>query len=1532
MTDGADSAKGIAAKVRERARLSHRWTPQDSVDDLTQAFHITCAMYSITKPSQILLVLQEVISPETSNLLGASLVDHQTFKPKLTKEETYIEDLLAILRQLFVPQVHPFEHSQDLLTLKYKPSPETSLSTFLDTFYAKYRANLYALLGKEEFPKGLYLDKNPQFLRAAAEAMPEFIRTAYLTRNGDKSRATTFKELRDELISIERDFAHKQRKNLPMSTATSSPSSMPSSPKKDKDKRTDHPPKPAIDKSKPPPNPCKICNKGLYHWSADCPEKDKRPAQNLRNKEAKSSGSVLAIETYAGRPGSRPPGVPTLVGFGDTHLTTWGVFDDCNMAASLVALSLAKTLKIPLSSPNDFIQLGGRPQPIHGYAMVDLSVLHDKRRRPVYIVEDNAIPMPGCKILMTLDDAMDLEVDRLKDRTTRVNGTILETTLDYANKIPTMPTHSRGLVLATRKPSTDDEADTGRRADLSAIEFLTAPETRTVYTMPDVSETSTEFIGEDPMPGLTLKFEPGTTVTKLINLNGLEISYTVGADLAPALYARLDSILLKYEKRFYYKGRIFSHRLPVKHHIKTTGQPRKVPPREYHGVKLEAARAILKDWRQRGLVRISEHPKARLYENPLHVVPKDPSKATLTDAYRATADGRATNETTVRNRPPSSKTVRTVASEIAKLKYISKLDGKDFYLQVEIAEEDKHKSAFTFEGVKYEFIGAIFGLAFPGDTVEEVLDILTSNHKAYVRTFVDDIFVGDRVSADPNRHLDQLEAWLKTCEEHDLVLNTKDLCFLCPTVLGLGYRLGNNEIAIPFDRREALKNLATPTSKDILIVALATYNFYKELIPHYADFNVRFRDLLKGNAPWIWTEAHDEAWADFKKMLDDEKHGIAMAYDDTKPVVIRPDASDYGLGATMLQYDHEWKKLRPVLYYSARIDDADVKIASTTIKEAFSGYSCLVHWAPLLVGKRILMQYDHLPIIGFVPKNSASAAKHWRWFKDHQAFDVKYEHIPGKENSIADLFSRLHHLDEEPSLSSTVQRLLKSRQDDDPALTDLRAAALDPNHQVADPKAKLMLKALGGTDKIEIVNGVLYIFAPGRYRQQSRRVLLPDSLVREYLDAAHTDPMAGHLRGPKFRDRLTHVWWLSKDKDIDHIEDNCAICLRVKSVHTTYTGTHQAASIDTPFSRWTIDFFEIFGQKILAGIEAFTNYPEARIVDGETADNATDFVFNEILTRHGRFQKLRSDNGPAFTAAAFKAFAAKYLITQEFSLPDRPQGHGHIERLNRTLEDIIRCVLPSLGNNLPRALAAALWAYRSATYPGTGYSPHELATGRKPLLFHPMELDPYSDTLDVKEFATTLLANLEKLNLTAINSKESYAANLQRVIDARAVPHPFKVGDLVGVAREFDKNRDIARFDGPFKIIDLPGPNSVTIDVPPGPKKLSITKIKPFAGIMATPPLPVSTPAESQESSWITPPMDLLPEQLLFKRVKVHWGNKQWFTGTVQSIYNNKHFVLYDDKDAFNDPVVPEGLTLPKKRPKYRVLASDFGPASVPTT
>lgn len=1535
--DNKADTKAFAQQVLLAARLKDKWQPSDNVEDIIKAMCIVVSTHYIDKPSKILGILMASLSDNAAQTLQSALVEPGTYAPKLKPDADYIKNLGELIRTTFLPRVLPYEALPDLVSLKYKAN-DTSINNHIDLLVQNWANAIRGLAGSavaDDLLKGI--GTNNHFInRIIPESLPEYLRMHLVARD---SKPTTLKDMRALLENLDAQLSHRK------ALTPSSPSETASKGKgKGKDTKAGEQ-SPKKDRPEAPPNPCKWC--GGNHWNDECKQKPDGPAGGTRGtynkpKTAPSSTATippppvlaggLAKDTTpkAGFEGGSLTAVPITLTNGAQTLKGFGVFDDCNFAAPLLTESAAVKLNITRCEPTEHMEIGGAKQPIIGYATIQGRIAFKDVTLACYVVKDGAIPIPGCNVLLTGDNAYLMDLTRIPapdsklGRIFKAEGVRLNITSDLAST-PNMPTKPKGKALAARKravAAADAEAD--RAADRSAVEFLTMPEPPPVAPPHADLEDSTEDIGGSPIPGLSLKFDTAVTIKKTIILNGTAVDYTVGAGLTDEQYARIETLLKAHERQFYHKGRLFTYQLPVKHKITTNGMPRKVHPRDYKGIKQEAARAIVKDWLARGIIRISEHPQARHYENPLHVVVKDESKINPIEAFRATVDGRATNDVTVRNHARSVKTVHSVINHVAKCDWISKLDGKDFYLQQELEADDRHKSGFTLDNTKYEFIGAIFGLAFPGDTVEANLEILKQENSGYVENFVDDFFIG-APDTTADEHLDQLEAWLKTLAKYDVVVNIKDICIACPKVLGLGYHLGGNTIGVPYDRREALKDLARPMDRNVLSTALMTYNYYREHIPHYADFHARFADLLKEGNPWIWTQKHDDAWEDFKAMLDDEANGIAMPYDPSQPSVIRTDASEYGLGATLLQYDPKWRKLRPVYYFSGRLDDADVKIAGTTVKEAFSGHASLMHWAPLLHGRRVLMQYDHMPIIGYVPKNTSSAGKHWRWHKDYMAFDVKFEHIPGKLNSIADLLSRLVKLAQESDLPGATYKLLADKVTDDPALNDIRAHVADKAHVITDAKAKEILKELGGTAGLELINNVLFFSTPGRFRQTSRRVLLPESLIKEYLDVAHADPTSGHLRGTRFRDRLTHVWWSGKERNIAFVEDNCAICHRSKSANVTYTGTLKAADPITPFYRWHVDYFTIFDTKVINAVEDFTGYPMARIVTGETSDTAMDHTL-EILSQHGRFTKLRSDRGPAFTSAEFKAFCDRYLITQEFSDPDRPETNGKVERMNRTLEDTIRCILPSLNNNLNQALLLALYGVRSATNPRTRFSPFQLATGRKPLLFHPLELDPYAEITDVKDFATQLLKNADIITTQAMDNSGDYRKVMQRLLDERAVPHPFKTGDLVGVARDFDKNHDIARYDGPFKITDVPSANTVTVDVPPGPKNVNVSKVKLYNGTGQVPTLPTASPAEREPSSWMEPPPNLLPEQLLFKRVKVRWPDNKWFTGTVRSIYHNKHFVYYDDMDAFKDPYVPEGLTLPKKRPKYRVLTSDFGP------
>jgi len=180
---------------------------------------------------------------------------------------------------------------------------------------------------------------------------------------------------------------------------------------------------------------------------------------------------------------------------------------------------------------------------------------------------------------------------------------------------------------------------------------------------------------------------------------------------------------------------------------------------------------------------------------------------------------------------------------------------------------------------------------------------------------------------------------------------------------------------------------------------------------------------------------------------------------------------------------------------------------------------------------------------------------------------------------------------------------------------------------------------------------------------------------------------------------------------------------------------------------------------------------------------------------------------------------------------------------------------------------------------------------------------------------------------------DEHANETQLQLDARSTTQPFKVGDLVGTTTDAQRKRkEDAPFEGPYKITEVVGHNSVVVDSIEGPKRVNIDKLKLYSGDLTSAAaagqhLPTALPFESDPTSWMDPPPSIKPAQLLTKRVRVYWNDyNKWFTGTVVSKAGRKHLVRYDvAPDGGSDPDIQEGLTLPKKRPRYQVLRSDFG-------
>jgi transposase InsO family protein len=95
-----------------------------------------------------------------------------------------------------------------------------------------------------------------------------------------------------------------------------------------------------------------------------------------------------------------------------------------------------------------------------------------------------------------------------------------------------------------------------------------------------------------------------------------------------------------------------------------------------------------------------------------------------------------------------------------------------------------------------------------------------------------------------------------------------------------------------------------------------------------------------------------------------------------------------------------------------------------------------------------------------------------------------------------------------------------------------------------------------------------------------------------------------------------------------------------------------------------------------------------------------------------KLRRIRCDNGGEYTSTAFRSLCRERGIVVEYSPPYSPQSNGAAERINRTLQDRVRCML--VHAQLPQSFwgealrAAAFLLNRSPTRAlvGAAATPH----------------------------------------------------------------------------------------------------------------------------------------------------------------------------------------------------------------------------------
>ena len=179
---------------------------------------------------------------------------------------------------------------------------------------------------------------------------------------------------------------------------------------------------------------------------------------------------------------------------------------------------------------------------------------------------------------------------------------------------------------------------------------------------------------------------------------------------------------------------------------------------------------------------------------------------------------------------------------------------------------------------------------------------------------------------------------------------------------------------------------------------LGLANYFRRFIHAFSTIARPLHMLTRKDAVWHWGASCQTAFEFLKEKLTAAP--VLAAPDFSKPFEVVADASDYTLGAILLQEG------RPVAFESRKLTPAECNY-HTPEKELLAVMHALTIWRCYLDGSRFTIFSDHEPL-KYLRTKASLLPREVRWSQFIERFDYSWEYREGRINA-ADPLSRVQH-------------------------------------------------------------------------------------------------------------------------------------------------------------------------------------------------------------------------------------------------------------------------------------------------------------------------------------------------------------------------------------------------------------------------------------------------------------------------------------------------------------------------------------------